>query len=1004
MAMRPLCLISLIILLFLPTPDVVATSKNAPVPGVGPAPFDLVDPFIGTGGFGHTYPGATLPFGMVQLSPDTRTSGWENCSGYHASNPTILGFSHTHLSGTGATDLGDILFMPTVGPLQTDPGDESDPGTGYRSSFSHDSEHAEPGYYKVVLDDYLTDVELTTTARVGFHKYTFPTSVESHVIVDLTHGISDRVIDSGIEILNETEITGFRRSRGWARDHTIYFAAVFSKPFASCGTVEDTTLTLSGLTARGTRVKAFFDFVTSEHEPILVKVGISPVSIDGARNNLDTEIPHWEFDDVRSNARTVWSKALSTIKVEGGSKHEKINFYTALYHTLICPNLYTDVDGRYRGVDGQIHTAKNGPVYTVFSLWDTFRATHPLYTIIAPEMDAAFVRSMLLKYDEGGHLPVWELHANETNCMIGYHSIPVIADAYAKGIRDFDAGGAFFAMKKSADRDHRGLEPYRKFGYIPNNLENESVSKTLEYAYDDWCIAEMARLMGRSRDHERYRRRAKYYANVFDASTGFMRAKQNGSWVAPFDPNQVSYIYTEATAWQYRFFAPHDIEGLIDLMGGDEAFVAALDSLFTTSPTLTGNDQPDISGLIGQYAHGNEPSHHVAYLYNYAGSPWKTQRRVREIMDELYKPTTTGLCGNEDCGQMSAWYVFSAMGFYPVCPGSDQYAIGSPIFDRVEIDLGGGRTFAVAASNEMDDGDAIGDGTHPYIHRARLNNRPYSKSFITHGDIVRGGVLELDMGAEPNTEWAAAKAGRPTSSVGLDVVMNPFFTATARSFRDTMTVAIGCYTPDAEIFYTTDGRDPSRHSNAYAGPIVLEQTTTLKAIAFGTNMEPSIIETADYIRIPHTYTIEYDSPYHRVYNAGGDNGLLDGIRAEESSFADWQGFLGVDLSATIDLGEVRSLRRISAGFLQKYWSWIFLPSSVEFSISADGKTFKSLGVISNDVPVDYTDTIVKEFTKKVRRKRARYVRITATNIGVNPPQHPGAGHDAFIFADEITIE
>ncbi len=964
--------------------------------GATRSPYDHVDPFIGTGGFGHTYPGACLPFGMVQLSPDTRTSGWENCSGYHASNPTIIGFSHTHLSGTGAMDLGDVLFMPTTGPVQTEAGEESDPSTGYRSAYRHETESAAPGYYSVLLDDYGIRVDVTVSDRVGFHRYVFPRSDEAHVIIDLVHGIGDRVRSSEIEFRSDSEVVGFRRSRGWAADHTVYFAAKFSKPFGSCGTVLEGVRRPGARRARGKDVKGFVSFSAAENETIFVKVGLSPVSVAGARRNLAVEAPDWDFEGLREKARSRWNEALSCIRLEDDRDEKKAIFYTALYHTMLCPNLYTDVDGRYRGADGRVHRSKDGPVYTTFSLWDTFRAEHPLYTIISPDRDAAFIRSLVSKYEEGGYLPIWELHANETNCMIGYHSVPVIVDAYVKGIRAFDVAKAYEAMKKSAERNHRGLEPYRRFGYIPSNKENESVSKTLEYAYDDWCISEMARLLGREDDRAEFVRRAKSYANLYDAATGFMRGKKDGNWVSPFDPNEVTAAYTEATAWQYRFFVPHDLDSLIAFTGGDGRFTERLDSVFTASPELHGRDQPDISGLIGQYAHGNEPSHHMAYLYNYAGAPWKTQERVHEIATTLYTTGREGLCGNEDCGQMSAWYVLSAMGFYPVCPGRAEYAIGVPVIGKAVIDVGGGKTFSISTKGLSEN--------NRYIQRAWLNGAPYTKSYLSHADIMRGGELVFEMGERPNLEWGSKRGDRPTSVIAEQFVMNPFFVSEGRAFYDSATIEIRCYTPGAEIRYTTDGDTPSEDSPRYREALTLDRSAVVKAIAYRSGMHPSSIESVEFVRIPYRRTIAYDHAYHPSYTAGGDLGLLDGIRGETRSFAEWQGFLGDDLSATIDLGDERKIRRISTGFLQDYASWIFLPSSVEYFVSRDGENFKSVGKITNAVPLDRAGAFAREFEKRIRGVRARYVKIVARNIGVNPSWHSNAGQKAFLFADEIVIE
>ncbi|MCK5838586.1 MAG: GH92 family glycosyl hydrolase, partial [Bacteroidales bacterium] len=612
-----------------------------------------VDPFIGTGGHGHTYPGAAWPFGMVQLSPDTRLTGWDGCSGYHYSDHVIYGFSHTHLSGTGVPDYGDILLMPTTGGIHLNNGSKTEIDKGYGSRFRHETEMASPGYYAVTLDDYQIDVELTVTPRTGFHKYIFPATDEANIILDLEH--RDKVIESEIRIINDHKIEGFRRSDAWANDQHVYFVARFSQPFDTAAIALNGKILIDTMYAKGNALKAFFRFNTKTNNEILVKVGISAVSIEGARKNLDHELQGWNFSVAKKVAHEAWHKVLKKIKVKGGTTEQKKTFYTALYHAYLAPNLFMDVDGQYRGTDLYIHTATNFTNYTLFSLWDTFRAEHPLFTILEEKRTADFIKTMLAQYTNGGQLPVWELAGNYTGCMIGYHSVSVIVDAYMKGIRDFDANLAMEAMKHSADQDHLGLEYYKNNGYIPSNKEGESVSKTLEYAYDDWCIAQMANEMGEQNDYEKYIRRAQNYKNIFDPSTGFMRAKVDGFWFNPFDPLEVNFNYTEANSWQYSFFVPQDLEGLIYLMGGKNAFEKKLDDLFIADSKTTGREQSDITGLIGQYAHGNEPSHHMAYLYNYVNKPWKTQEKIREIMDNLYSAEPDGLCGNEDCGQMSAW-------------------------------------------------------------------------------------------------------------------------------------------------------------------------------------------------------------------------------------------------------------------------------------------------------------------------------------------------------------
>jgi len=689
-----------------------------------------VDPFIGTGGHGHTYPGASVPFGMVQLSPDTRLHGWDGCSAYHYSDNEIYGFSHTHLSGTGCSDYGDVLVMPTTGKPKFK-------HNQYASGFSHKNEKASPGYYSVKLDKYDVLAELTTTTRTGLHKYTFPKSASSNIIVDLVH--RDKVLESSIEITGNDEVSGMRRSKDWADDQHVYFVMKFSKPFTRFGIAESNSLKEGLRTAKGKSLKCYVGFETADHETVMVKVGISGVSIDGARKNLEAEQTGFDFEKVRTEAVAAWNKELGKIEVESDSLPMMKVFYSAMYHAMLNPNVYQDVDGKYRGRDLKVHDAKDFTNYTVFSLWDTYRALHPLFTIIDRKRTADFINTFLVQYEQGGCLPVWELSANETGCMIGYHSVPVIADAYMKGIRDFDVKKAITAMKKSAMEDRNGLKSYKALGYIPYN-EKENVSRTLEYAYDDWCIAQVAYKSDDQEDYHTFIKRAQNYKNLFDPKVGFMRGRNEMEWYSPFVPTDVNRNYTEANSWQYTFYVPQDVSGLIKLYGGKEQLASKLDGLFSADSKTTGRSQGDISGMIGQYAHGNEPSHQIAYLYDYAGQPWKTQAMVRRIMRELYLNNPNGLSGNEDCGQMSAWYIFSAMGFYPLCPAADHYAIGSPVFNKTTIHLENGKQFVITAKNVS--------GKYQYISSAKLNDKPYTKSYITFNDISEGGTIEFQMGQE----------------------------------------------------------------------------------------------------------------------------------------------------------------------------------------------------------------------------------------------------------------
>jgi predicted alpha-1,2-mannosidase len=930
-----------------------------------------VNPFVGTAEHGHTFPGATVPFGMVQLSPDTRLSGWDGCSGYHYSDSTLYGFSHTHLSGTGISDYGDILLLPMIERRQT-------------ARFQHKNERATPGYYSVKLDDDNIFVELTATARVGMHRYTFPATSRATVVLDLAH--RDELIDSGFRVTGSTSAVGWRRSKAWAKNQVVFFALEFSQPFTSQATVDN--------------VHVHFTFDARAGKPVLVKVGISAVDIDGALKNLHAELDHWNFDQVRADAAAAWNKELNKIVTTGGTDAQLTNFYTALYHAMTAPNLFTDVDGRYRGRDFKTHTAADFTNYTVFSLWDTFRAAHPLYAIIDQKRTRDFIKTFLVQYEQGGRLPVWELAANETDTMIGYHAVSVIADAVAKGIDGFDLRKAFAAMKHSSElRNHRGLGAYIDKGFLELEEERESVSKVLEYAYDDWCIAHVARMLGNTADYERYSARAQSYKNVFDRVSGFMRPRSNGNWAEPFDPREVTFSFTEANAWQYTFFAPQDISGLIELMGGRRQFANKLDQLFAADSRTTGREQADITGLIGQYAHGNEPSHHMAYLYDYVGQPWKTQSRVRQIVDRFYKPEADGLIGNEDCGQMSAWYVLSAAGFYPVTPGSTTYAIGSPLFPEVRINLENGKTFVIRARGVSDH--------NVYVQFARLNGKPYNKSFLLHSDLMAGGELVFLMGPRPNFKWGTGPGNEPVSRIaGKEIVPVPVIKATGKTFRGNLQVSLlPISAKTAELRYTIDGSEPNATSAKFVKPFVIENDATVRAIAMAANGAGSRIATAKYHRIPHDWKLTLESSYSSQYTGSGELALIDGVRGTANwSGGAWQGYQGKDLVAVIDLGAVQKISKAGAGFLQDTGSWIWMPRRVEIELSLDGKTFGPPFSIPNDVPEKQEGVVIRDFVKTIPPQNARYLRIRAVNFGKIPTWHPGSGGDAWIFIDELIVE
>lgn len=958
-----------------------------------------VNPFIGTGGHGHTYPGATAPFGMVQVSPDTRLEGWDGCSAYHYSDSLLYGFSHTHLSGTGVSDYGDILLMPTVGTVTLNNG--ADGKLGYRSAFSHDTETAKAGFYSVDLTSYNIHAKLTASKRVAYHQYTFPKSKDANIIIDLLH--RDKVLEASLKVVSDTEIEGYRISDAWAKEQHVYFVAQFSKPFKQFGLALDDLIKIGAKELKGTNVKGYVKFDADTNEVIMVKVAISAVSIEGARKNLEEESPKdWNLEkivEVMEDNVGNWQQQLNKIQIEGGTEDQKTIFYTALYHTMLAPNLYTDTNGKYRGMDNQIHTAKGFDRYTVFSLWDTYRAANPLYTLIEPKRTNDFIRTFLSQYREGGIMPIWELASNYTGCMIGYHAIPVIADAYRKGIRDYDVELAFEAMKHSAEQNHLGLDAYKTLGYIPSESESESVSKTLEYAYDDWCIAQMAKDLGKTEDYEYFLKRSQSYKNIFDPSTQFMRAKLNHTWWQPFDPAEVNFNYTEANAWQYSYYVPQDIAGFIQLLGGKSVLEARLDALFGAESATSGREQADITGLIGQYAHGNEPSHHIAYLYNYVGKPWKTQEKVRQIMEEMYHNAPDGLSGNEDCGQMSAWYVLSAMGFYPVTPAQNVYAIGSPLFDKVMLNLEDGKQFVIEAKNNS--------RQNKYIQRATFNDQIFTASFLRHEDIMRGGVLVFEMGDQPNEKWGSGNRDIPSSAITEHLIVPvPFVAKGDRTFMETTTVELGTVLGDDAIYYTLDGSQPSMESPVYQTSIQLTETTTLTAFAAKKNGKKSQTIQAKFFKIPENRKIELFTEYAPQYSGGGDLALIDFIRAPaDFRTGSWQGYEGVDMEAVIDLGKSQEVHQLTLGCLRDQNSWIFLPTSVTFWTSDNGKDFEEVKTIKTAaIPVEMLEgSEVKDYVCEVN-KSARYVKVVAKNRGDVPYWHKGVGGKCWVFVDEVVIE
>jgi predicted alpha-1,2-mannosidase len=719
-----------------------------------------VDPMIGTGFHGHVFVGANVPFGAVQLGPTNLSQGWDWCSGYHISDSTIVGFQHTHLSGTGIGDLGDISFMPTTGPVKTMRGRLKNMQNGYVSKFSHADETVRPGYYSVKLKRYNIGVRLTTTQRVGFHEYTFPKADDAHVVIDLQEGIGwDLATRTYAHLVNDSTVAGYRHSQGWAPDQRIYFTAVFSKPIKSFA-VYDTTALKPGTALEARMVKGVASFATAAGEKVMIKVGVSPVSEANALANIKAELPGWNFDGTVQAADALWNKELQKVQLKTPDEVKKKIFYTAFYHTMIAPSTFNDHNGDYWGTDKKVHTKASFTNLTTFSLWDTYRAAHPLYTVLQPERVNDMVNSMLAVYQQQGSLPMWHLMANDNYCMVGYSAVPVVADAILKGFKGFDVNLAYEAMKKTAMRDTLGINFVKKLGYIPADSIPQSVSMGMEYAIDDWCLAQVALKLGKKADYLYFNKRGQNYKNYYDPKAGFMRGRLSAnSWRSPYSPFISIHEhgdFTEGNGWQYTWLVPQDVEGLITLLGGEQRFTQKLDSLFIAEGDMGTEKSPDISGLIGQYAHGNEPSHHITYLYAYAGKPWKTAEKVRFILDHFYTANTDGIIGNEDVGQMSSWYVLSSLGFYPVNPANGNYVFGSPLFDEATLQLPGGKSMQIVARGNS--------AKNIYIQSATLNGKLYTKSYITHAELAKGGKLVFQMGGKPNLKWGAGKQDRPSSA------------------------------------------------------------------------------------------------------------------------------------------------------------------------------------------------------------------------------------------------
>lgn len=965
----------------------------APVRDIDPVM--LVNTFVGTGGHGHTFPGAVTPFGMVQLSPDTRKEGWDGCGGYHYSDSLLYGFSHTHLSGTGISDYADLLVTPYVGDKKT--------ALRHllheeRIPFSHKNEKAAPGYYSVSLENPDVQVRLTASPRCGMQEYRFGQSKGKKFLL-LNLGYRDMVLDGSIKQVNSNIIEGSRISKAWADHQHFYFHLETSAPF---------TVSAQKFDAKSKQYYMILEFPESI-EIITVKTGVSGSDIAGAKANLQAEIPGWDFNAVMQATQQAWRNELNGIKISGGTKESMMNFYTALYHAYVHPSLWSDADGRYRDFNNEIQVA-DGSDYSVFSLWDTYRAANPLYTITQPKKVVDFVESYYQQSVNTGLLPMWTLSNNETDCMIGYHAASIVADAMVKHLNLKHTSELLDAMVRTSTADIYGRKPYGEQGFISADQNAESVSKTLEYAYDDWCISQYAsQLMGQKAIAAEYQLRSMNWRNLYYPESGFFQPRQGGIFLPNFKPNEVNHHYTEANAWQYSLAAPHDIRRLIDLKGGNKDMEDFLDSLFHGSSEMSGREQADITGLIGQYAQGNEPSHHMVYVYNYCGAAYKAQELLDRILKTEYRNAPDGLAGNEDCGQMSAWFVMSSMGFYPFAPGSPTYTIGRPLFNDVRIRQGN-KDFHIEVVNNSEN--------NKYVQLIQWNGKPWKKLYITHDMIVEGGDLQIVMGPQPKAEVNEYETDLPESELPETALLAagkaellvpvPYFSSSTTAFADSLTVGIEKLpTETGRIVYALNAV-PDEQSTEFTHNLELYETTTIYARIYrkydGREIGGPVVHYT-FRKFDNSKSITLTPPPANQYSGSNPSALTDGMfGGPDYRSVGWQGFEGQNVVAEIALQQSMQLSKVLVHALQDTKSWIFFPKGMVVEYSTDGKTWKKAGkVLNKTVPDKKEGTVLGDLELDFSPVEAKYVRVTVENYGSCPSWHLGAGGKTWIFLDEITV-